>query len=203
LSAFVVFEGGDGAGKSTHARTLHRSLSGEGIGAVLTREPGGTPLGNAIRRWLKTQPHRTPVAELLLFSAARTQHVSELIAPALESGRVVICDRFTASTVAYQGYGRGLDLELIRDLNDRACQGIRPDLTVLLDVPWGEGLARKHGNITDPFETETMEFHRRVREGYLAQASAEPDRWFIVDGTRPKREVAEEIWGRVRLVLRG
>ena len=197
MSAFVVFEGGDGAGKSTHARILHRSLSREGFDAVLTREPGGTPLGNSIRRWLKTQPHRTQLAELLLFSAARAQHVSDLITPALESGRVVICDRFTASTVAYQGYGRGLDLELIRSLNDLACQGLRPDLTVLLDVPWEEGLVRKQGEITDPFESEGMEFHGRVREGYLAQASAEPDRWFIVDGIKPKREVATEIWNRV------
>ena len=159
MAAFVVFEGGEGAGKSTQAKSLSRRLSHEGYQVVLTHEPGGTALGEAVRRWLKKGPVLAPLSELLLFTAARAQLVETLIAPALDSRQIVICDRFTSSTVAYQGYGRGLDLELIHRLNKLTSGGLSPDLTVFLDTPVEVGLARKKGDPPDTFESETVEFH--------------------------------------------
>ncbi len=202
---FVSFEGGEGAGKTTQVRALARRLSSEGYQVLLTREPGGTALGEVVRRWLKTRPGLTPTAELFLFTAARAQHVAEVIAPALSSQQIVVCDRFAASTVAYQGYGRGLDLELISRLNDTATSVLpnngRPDLTVLLDVPVEAGLARKKGILGDTFESEAVDFHQRVRGGYLAQASRDPERWFVVDGTQKRSTLAAQIWAKVQPLL--
>ena len=201
MGAFVVFEGGDGAGKSTQARLLHRRLIRDGYAVLLTREPGGTGLGEAVRRWLKTRPGLTPLAELALLTAARSQHMEQVISPALGPRQVVICDRFTASTVAYQGHGRGVDLELIYRLNDAATRGLRPDLTILIDLPAGAGLARKRGVPQDTFESQAVEFHRRVREGYLALASREPDRWLVLDGTLGKSVLASQVIARVQPLL--
>ncbi len=170
---------------------------------VLTHEPGGTPLGEVVRRWLKSRPGTEPVAELFLFMAARAQLVRQVLRPALERGQVVVCDRFGASTVAYQGYGRGLELGLIQQLNGWATGGLAPDLTVLLDVPVEVGMGRKAKPGNDVFEGAGLEFHRRVREGYLAQARQEPQRWLVVDGSRPRREVAEVVWRRVEPLVRG
>ena len=201
MGALIVFEGGEGAGKSTQARVLCRRLSREGYGVVAVREPGGTPLGEAVRRWLKTRPGLTPLTELLLFASARAQLVERVISPALRARRIVVCDRFIASTVAYQGYGRGLNLDLIHRLNQTATNGLSPDLTVFLDVPVEEGLARKGDSLRDTFESETVDFHRRVREGYLALASEAPEGWLVADGTQNKRTLAEQVWARVRPLL--
>ena len=201
MSVFVAFEGGEGAGKSTQTRLLARRLSREGYEAVRTREPGGTGLGNAVRRWLKTHTDLTPWAELLLFSAARAQHVQEVITPALNAGQVVICDRFTASTVAYQGHGRGLTLELVNRLNEEATRGVAPDLTVLLDVDVEVGLARKEGGHVDAFESQGADFHHRVREGYHALASQEPERWLVLDGALNRAAIATLIWKRLQPLL--
>ncbi len=201
MGALIVFEGGEGAGKSTQARVLYRRLSREGYSAVLVREPGGTPLGEAVRRWLKTRPGLTPLTELLLFASARAQLVQRVISPALVADRVVVCDRFTASTVAYQGYGRGLDLDLIHRLNETATNGLSPDLTVFLDVLVEEGLARKKDRSRDTFESEAADFHRRVREGYLDLASEEPEGWLVADGTQRKNALAGQIWARVQPLL--
>lgn len=213
MGLFIVFEGGEGAGKSTQARTLSRRLSREGYQVVTTHEPGGTPLGEAVRRWLKTRPGLTPTTELMLFTAARAQLLETVISPALNSGQIVVCDRFIASTVAYQGYGRGLDLELINLLNKAATQDLLPDLTVFLDVEVESGLARKKGRPggqtgeRDTFESETLEFHRRVREGYLELASSEPPAfsgkagWLVIDGTLPRDTIASQIRGKVRQLL--
>ena len=203
LGLFIVFEGGEGAGKSTQARILHRRLSLEGYQVVPTHEPGGTALGEAVRRWLKTRPGLTPTTELMLFTAARAQLVETVISPALNSGRIVICDRFIASTVAYQGYGRGLDLELINRLNEAATHDLRPDLTVFLDVGVESGLARKEGSERDTFESETLEFHRRVKEGYLALASSEPEGWLVIDGTLKEDIVASRIREGIQQLLVG
>ena len=143
----------------------------------------------------------TPLAECLLFTAARAEHVEKVIAPALDASKIVICDRFTASTVAYQGYGRGVDLALIHRLNNAATLGLQPDLTVLLDMPADQGLARKRANSRDVFESEALEFHRKVREGYLALAASAPGRWLVVDGAQSRRTLADQIWTGVQPLL--
>ena len=201
MSAFIVFEGGEGAGKSTQARLLSRRLSREGYEVVLTHEPGGTSLGEVVRRWLKTRPGLTPLAEFLLFTAARAQLVEKVISPAINSQQIVVCDRFTASSVVYQGYGRGLDMELINRLNEASTGGLRPDMTLFMDIHVDIGLARKIGSRRDTFESETVKFHERVREGYLALASGQPESWFVVDGTLEKSALAGQIWSKVQPLL--
>jgi len=193
---FITFEGGEGAGKSTQARLLARRLKAEGYPFVLTREPAGTELGRWLVRLLAEKgPPLDPMAELLLFEAARAQHVAEVIRPALERGDTVICDRFTDSTLAYQGCGRGLDLSLIRTLSDAATGGLAPNLTVLLDTPPEVGLARKdHEKIIDRIGAEAIEFHDRVREGYLALANEERQRFLVLDASLAEGELSEAIW---------
>ena len=199
MSIFITFEGGEGSGKSTQARTLHRRLWSMGIPALLTHEPGGTPLGREIRRWLKGKGESNPQTELLLFNASRAQLVAEVIRPALKSRTVVICDRFYHSTIAYQGYGRGLPLDLIEAANNIATQGLEPDLTILLDIDVAQGLARK--KMRDRFEREELAFHQRVRQGYLEMAKKDPQRWLVIDGSLPKKEIERLIEERVRQVL--
>jgi len=204
LGAFIVFEGCDGAGKSTQARILHKRLSRQGFSVRLTHEPGGTSLGEVVRRRLKSRSGLAPMTELLLFAAARAELVQKVIVPELGSGEIVICDRFTASTVAYQGHGRGMDLGLIDGLNETAAPGLRPDLTVLVDVPVEVGLARKKSGLNDTndtFESEGAEFHQRVREGYISLVAQDPGVWFVVDGTMDKRVTAAAIWERVQPLL--
>jgi len=204
LSLFITFEGGEGSGKSTQARALHQRLSSMGIPALLTHEPGGTPLGREIRRWLKEDRANDkvdvdPLTELLLFNGSRAQLLSEVIRPALKSGTTVICDRFCHSTIAYQGYGRGLDLDLIEASNNIATQGLRPDIIVLLDIPVEQGLSRK--KLKDRFEREELAFHQRVRQGYLEMAKKDPQRWLLVDGSFPKKETECQIWEGVKQLL--
>jgi dTMP kinase len=201
VAVFIVFEGQDGSGKSTQARALFRRLRREGYDVLLTREPGGTPLGEALRGWLKRSRRLALLSELSLFIAARAQLVEDVVGPALETGVTVVSDRYTASTVAYQGYGRGLDLELLDRLNRAATGGLTPDLTVLLDLPVQAGLARKRNPEADTFDAAPLEFHRKVREGYLALAALDPGRWLVLDGTRPRRELSQHIWTRVQPLL--
>ncbi len=203
MSLFITFEGGEGCGKSTQARTLYRRLLKLAIPAVLTCEPGGTPLGRKLGRWLKWTDDKeiTPLTELLLFNAARTQSVTEILIPNLKSGMIVISDRYTDSTTVYQGYGRGLDLEMVENINNVATQGMKPDLTVLLDIPVETGFARKTAKKPDRFEQEELAFHHRVREGYLKLAKEAPQRWLVVDATRSKGEVAEIIWQKIKQLL--
>ena len=203
--AFIVFEGGDGAGKSTQARALFRQMQRSGYPVILTREPGGTPLGESLRRLLKNRPGATPMGELFLFLAARAQLVQQVIQPALQKQTSVICDRFTASTVAYQGYGRGLDLLAIDQLNLLASSGLSPDLNILLDLPPQSIFDRKTGAQRDTFDAAPQDFHQRVWEGYLAQFSQESSQdsshWLVLDATRPRRALALEIWQKVRPLL--
>ncbi|HJN87545.1 MAG: dTMP kinase [Dehalococcoidia bacterium] len=198
---FIVFEGQDGSGKSTQARSLFHRLRREGFNALLTREPGGTPLGETLRRWLKRGRNLALLSELSLFIAARAQLVEEVVRPALETGVTVISDRYTASTVAYQGHGRGLDLDLLDQLNRAATGGLSPDLTVLLDLPVQTGLARKRNPEADTFDAAPLEFHRKVRDGYLAMAAQDPGRWLVLDGRRPRRELSQQIWTKVQPLL--
>lgn len=202
MGPFITFEGGEGCGKSTQSRLLLKKLEQQNIPAVLTHEPGGTALGDEIRKTLKRKRSSfiSPQAELFLLAASRVQLLAEIIRPALEDGKVVLCDRFTHSTLVYQGYGRGLDLTTVETVNNIATQDLKPDLTILLDISPEQGLARKR-SLKDRFELEDLSFHRRVREGYLKIAAAEPDRWLVIDASLPKRKIAEIIRGRVSRLL--
>ena len=205
MGCFIVFEGGDGSGKSTQARSLFRRLRSRNIKALRTREPGGTPLGRALRRLLKSGEPMSPISELMLFEAARAQLVQEVIRPFLEEAGVVVADRFTSSTVAYQGYGRGLDRELIERLNLEATGGLEPDLTVLLDLPVETALARKvgenDGGKDDTFDSAPVDFHHKIRRGYSALAASDPEGWLVLDGQRPSEELSSEIWAKVQTLL--
>lgn len=204
VGVFITLEGGEGSGKSTLAEALARLLKDAGYAVTPTREPGGTELGRRLHRIFQ-RPARAAVsagAELLLFEAARAQHVAEQVRPALERGDSVVCDRFTDSSLAYQGYGRGLDLDEVAAANRLASGGLVPDLTLLLDVPPEVGLARKGQEPDgDNIGGESLEFHRRVREGYLALAQREPGRIVVLDATRPVAETTRTAWDEVRRLL--
>jgi len=202
LGLFITFEGGEGCGKSTQSRLLLKRLEQQNVPVILTHEPGGTALGNELRRTLKRKRDSSisPHAELFLLAASRAQLVAEVIHPALEEGKVVICDRFTHSTMVYQGYGRGLDFTAIKMVNNMATGYLNPDLIIFLDISPEQGLARKQ-SLKDRFELEDLSFHRRVREGYLKMAAAEPDRWLVIDASLPKGKIAEFIWDRVSQLL--
>ena len=203
--ALITLEGGEGSGKTTLAAQMAQWLRDKGQTVSVTREPGGTELGKLIEGILQEEQSSplSPLAELLLFEADRAQHVSEVIVPALNTRRLVVCDRFTDSSLAYQGYGRGLGLELIRRLNDEATCGLKPDLTLLLDVPPEVGLSRD-GDQKHLTGRETLEFHERVRGGFLELARAEPERFVVIDGTLVLEEVTERAITaiRERLLLR-
>jgi dTMP kinase len=206
VSLFVTFEGVEGSGKSSHLRSLAAHLRQRGHDVVETREPGGTAAGEAIRRLL-LGPEAVPLApltELFLYCADRTQHLTEVVRPALAAGRVVLCDRFSDSTLAYQGYARGLDLTALRALDTHARNGIVPALTFLLDCPVAEGLARarRRAGVTDRFEREAVEFHEHVRAGFHALAAAEPTRFRVLDSTGPFDEVQGRIVAQMEDRLR-
>jgi len=202
LGLFITLEGGEGCGKSTQSRLLLKKFEQRNIPVVLTHEPGGTALGNELRKALKKKRSSTisPQTELFLVAASRAQLVAELIRPALEEGKVVICDRFTHSTLVYQGYGRGLDFTAMEMVNNMATRYLNPDLIILLDISPEQGLARKR-SLKDRFELEDLSFHHRVREGYVKMAAAEPDCWLVIDASLPKGKIAEIIWARVSQLL--
>jgi dTMP kinase len=189
---FITFEGIDGCGKTTQlARVAERFPD-----ALITKEPGGTPTANRIRAILLDAGSKLdPLAEVFLFAASRHQHVVEVIKPALDAGRVVLCDRFTDATLAYQGFGRLLDLDRLRALNDWATSSIRPDKTLLFDIDEETGLRRARGRGGDElrFEAEDLRFYRRVREGYLALAASEPKRFIVIDANGSIEEVAQRV----------
>lgn len=193
---FVVFEGPEGAGKSTQIVRLAARLRGLGIDPVLTREPGGTPMGDRVRDVLLDPDLRIDApAEFLLYAATRAQHVRELIEPALAAGRFVVSDRFAGASVAYQGYGRNLDLAWIADVNDRAVGASLPDRVILLDVDPAVGLARAAARgRPDRLEAADLTFHRRARQGFLAQAAADPERWRKLDAAAAPDELEVRVW---------
>jgi dTMP kinase len=201
----VTLEGGEGAGKTTVLHALRDALASAGADVVCTREPGGTPLAERIRELLLDPGHEpaSPQAELLLMFASRAQHVRETILPALQRGAWVLCDRFTDSSYAYQGGGRGLDVALISAL-EREVVGIRPGLTLLLDLGVGEGRQRARGRdlVPDRIERERDEFFERVRIAYLARAATEPERIRVLDASRPAAEVASEAVALLREWMR-
>jgi dTMP kinase len=200
----ITFEGVEGSGKTTQMARLGRWLRGQGYCVERTAEPDGTALGAAIRRLFGRPGIRpSPLAEVFLFMAARQQHVAEKIGPWLRAGRVVLCDRYTDATLAYQGYGRGVDADLIRELNLRATGGVLPELTLLFDLPPEEGLRRIGRRRLDRFEREALAFHRRVRRGYLEIQRAEPKRVRLIRADRPVAAVAADVIAVVGEHLRG
>jgi dTMP kinase len=203
---FVTFEGGDGTGKTTQIRALENYLAQWGRACLVTREPGDNSLGRLIRQiLLEVGEHEVaPSTELFLYLADRAQHVSEIIRPALAAGKIVLCDRFTDSTLAYQGYGRGIDLKLLEQLNDLADAGVRPDLTFLLDCPVVLGLSRTSQRQSeagqpreDRFEREKFEFHEKIRAGFLDMARAEPARFRVIDAAQS----VEAVWRDIQSIV--
>jgi dTMP kinase len=201
---FITFEGGDGTGKTTQLRVVENLLREMKRSCLLTREPGGTALGKLLRNVLLEvgDEEIAEASELFLYLADRAQHVKQVITPALSAGKIILCDRFSDSTLAYQGYGRGIDLDWLRRLNDTATQGLRPDLSFLFDCPVDVGLARaarrlaqsqKGRSSADRFERERVEFHEKVRQGFLELARAEPERFRVIDASRPVAEVTKQI----------
>jgi dTMP kinase len=212
LSLFITFEGVEGSGKTTQIQRLKKYLDRKGIPCKVTREPGGCPIGEKVRKILLNPDHRemVPLSELLLYEAARAQHVKEVIEPFLKKGGVVLCDRFSDATIAYQGYGRKIDLRWIERLNHFSSRGIKPDVTFLLDCPSDVGLKRAlKRNRTlkqekeERFEKEKIQFHQRVRKGYLALAKKEPRRVKVIDTRQGEDNVFYKILKTVdKLIVR-
>ncbi len=202
MGLFVTFEGPEGCGKTSQLRLLASRLRDLGCDVLTTREPGGTPISERVRAIVLDPAHTSmdPTTEFLLFSAARAQHVAEVIRPHLERGGVVLCDRFADSSLAYQGYGYGLDLEARRAITRFATGGLVPDLTFLLDLPVEVGLRRKAGGKGDAWnrmERKQIAYHERVRAGYLTMAAEEPERWVIIDATGDFESVQAAIWSPI------
>ncbi len=201
MSLFVTFEGPDGAGKSTQTRLVSEALHHAGYRVAVTREPGGTALGERIRELLLgPEPYAiVPQAEALLMTADRAQHVREVIRPALDDGAIVLCDRFSDSTLAYQGAGRNLSVQELEKLQRFAIDDCRPDLTILLDLPADEGLRRRERS-TSPLnrlDRDELSFHERVRDWYVAAAADEPERWKVFDALMPPEELSNEIVSQI------
>ena len=202
MACFVTFEGIEGCGKTTQIRSLANRLGLLGTPHILTREPGGCSISDQVRTILLNADNSAmaPLTELLLYAASRAQHMTEVITPALSAGKVVLCDRFTDATAAYQGYGRGIDMSLVTQLNRLATGDIKPDLTVLLDCPVETGLGRAvarinstSGDREERFELESLQFHQRVRNGYLRLAEEEPERFVVIDGSQSVDMTGEAI----------
>lgn len=215
MGYFITFEGVEGCGKTTQIHLLSRFLSSHGVSTLSTREPGGCPIADKIRAILLDAENRalSPLAELMLYTAARAQHITEVISPALGDDKVVLCDRFCDATVAYQSFGRGIDRSVIDSLNSQACQGLTPNLTVLVDCDPAIGLKRAYSRIEassgpreERFEMEALAFHQRVRAGYQQLAAAEPDRFLVIDGSGSIEaifaEVSAQVMARIPEALR-
>jgi dTMP kinase len=203
MSLFITFEGPEGCGKTTQARRLAASLEALGQPVRLTREPGGAPIAEQVRAVLLAPENHAmlPATELFLYLAARAQHTAEVIRPALAAGVTVLCDRYSDSTLAYQGFGHGLPLAEVERMDAFATGSLRPDLTIYLDVPVEVGLARKRGAEWNRLEAQTVAFHARVRAGYHALVERAPERYLALDGQRPADELAEAILAAVRARL--
>lgn len=204
---FITFEGPEGSGKTSQIPALADYLRAAGYEVVVTREPGGTPVSDQIRDVLMSLENVAivPRTEILLFLAARAQHVEDLIRPSLAAGKIVLCDRFGDSTLAYQGFGHQTDITILRQLLNFATGGLTPDLTLLLDVPVREGFERKWNNASEwnRLDAYAEAFHERVRQGYLSLAKEEPDRWIIIDASQSKSEVQQAMRAAIIARLEG
>ncbi|MBN2515084.1 MAG: dTMP kinase [Deltaproteobacteria bacterium] len=203
MGLFITFEGSEGSGKTTQIKKAGEYLKRKNISFLITEEPGGTRLGNELRKILlnKSSLHINGKSELLLFAAARAQHVEEIIRPTLEDGKVVLCDRYSDATIAYQSFGRGLDIDDVRWINNFATRFLTPDLTLLFDIPVDIGLKRAMKRISrivdlpveDRFESEEIEFHKRVREGYHALIKSDPERFRTIDASRGIDDIHRDV----------
>ena len=210
MSKLISIEGSDGTGKTSQALALVNNLKNHNKEAILAREPGGTDIGETLRKILKNDKNIEPLSELLLFQAARTELIEKIILPALKSNKIVVVDRYKDSTLAYQGFGRGLDIELINLLNNISTQNLEPDLTILLDMPVKEAIFRtrqrqseekKHQqNIATNFEDENIDFHKRVSEGFKTLAK-KSDKWIIVNGGLDITQISQIIWEEVEKII--
>ncbi len=207
MSLFITLEGPEGSGKTTQLQMLAEYLKDQGYPVVCTREPGGTPISEQIRQIILSKDNHViaDVTEALLFSAARAQIVAELIRPALAEGKIVISDRYADSTLAYQGYGLGLDLDALHSLTRLATGGLVPDLTLYIDVPVKDGIARKQSGEVNRLDQKELTYHERVRAGYIEMAQAEPNRWVIIDGTHTVAHIQRELRERIEeeIIKRG
>lgn len=203
---FLVFEGIDGSGKTTQLKLLGAKLAALGYPLLYTREPGGTRIGEAVRELLLNPQHNelAPTAEALLYAAARAQHVAQVIMPALKAGKIVLCDRFLDSSLAYQGFGRGLDVGQLEKLNEAATAGLKPDLVLLLDFLCDTGIERitGSGRQVDRIEQEDLAFHRKVRAGYLTLAGRDPERYRVIDANRTIEQIHADITRVVEEILK-
>lgn len=201
---FITFEGIEGSGKTTHVELLSNHLQEKGYRVIKTREPGGTPVGEALRSVLLLKDlHVVPLAELLVFLASRAQHVQEVINPALDEGKIVLCDRFVDASYAYQGYGRGIDLGIIETLNRLVTKGVRPNLTILLDCSVEVGLGRKSADGSlDRFEKEELSFHRKIQDAYLKLAEEDPKRYVVLNARQDLAKTQAVIQEKVEKLLK-
>jgi dTMP kinase len=201
---FISFEGIEGCGKTTQIELLYTYLEEKGHSVIKTREPGGTAFGESLRNaFLHTHMKVYPLSELLVFMAMRAQHVDELILPALKEGTIILCDRFTDASYAYQGYGRGIDLSVIETLSKLVVKGIKPDLTILLDCPVEKGLMRKAQSASmDRFEKEELSFHKKIKKAYEKLAKEDQKRFFVVDGTLDMNTIHKTIRKKVEGLLK-
>jgi len=204
MSLFVVFEGPEGSGKTTQIHLLQEALKEAGREVLCTREPGGTPIGEQIRTILHADENTgmLPITEALLYSAARAQHVGEMIRPTLDRGGFAVSDRYAYSTLAYQGDGHGLDRAMLQQLTAYATDGLQPDLVVYLDLDVAEGLRRKRlaigaGGEWNRMDQLAIEFHRAVREGYVRMAGEDPERWLVLDADQPAEALSRQVWARI------
>ena len=198
---FIVFEGVEGSGKTTQTRALARKLINEGIDHIVANDPGITPLGKRVRRWLKSDETASPITELFLFLGARSALTDSTLRGAIEEGKVVISHRYTYSTLAYQGYGRGLDIEMLKNMNNIATGGLIPDLVILLDLSTQQGMERIAYRPLDRIEQEGIDFHDRVRRGYKTLASDSNEKWLVIDGSQPKSQISKIIWENVSKLI--
>jgi dTMP kinase len=191
---FISLEGPDGAGKTTQVKLLAAKLEAAGTPYVLTRDPGGTPLGKQIRHLLLKPGHPVaPMTELMLYQADRAQNIADVIIPGLKAGKLVICDRYIDSSIAYQGYGRDIDMDLIEKLNEMSTGGLMPEITILFDIASDKAMGRKHQGGHDRMENEDISFHSKVRDGYLALAKKDTGRWRTIDASKAMATVQEEM----------